>query len=130
MASIGSFMSSPVISTGHDTLGHEAMEIMLENNINSILIQENGEWAGIFTKADWFRKIVRGDGSIISERVHTAMTKTIVTVDKVDSMALASRLMENNRIRHLVVTDKDQIIGVLSSKDLENYYRELHDQEE
>jgi CBS domain-containing protein len=129
MASISSFMSSPVISTDHETLGYEALAKMIENEINALLVEENGKFVGIFTQSDWESKIIKEGGSINSKRVDSVMSKTIITIDKIDSMASASRLMENHRIRHLVVTDKGKIVGILSSKDLENYYSELHSQE-
>ena len=57
------------------------------------------------------------------------MTKDIVTVDRSESLAKATLLMEEHRIRHLAVTDKREIIGVLTAKDLEKYYSQLHDRE-
>ena len=63
MTKIGPFMSTPVLTTSPDTLASEAMVIMLENKVGALLIKENEEWVGIFTKSDWMRKVVKGDGT-------------------------------------------------------------------
>lgn len=129
MTMIGPFMSAPVFTTSPETLASEAMVIMLENKVGALLIKENEEWVGIFTKADWMRKVVRGDGNVNSEKVSSVMTKPIVTVERSESLAKASLLMEEHRIRHIAVTENGKIIGILSAKDLEKYYHQLHDRE-
>jgi len=122
-------MSSPVFITTPDTLACDAMIIMNENKVGALLVKENEDYVGIFTKADWINKVVKGDGYINSEEVGSVMVKTIITVEKSEPLAKASLLMENHRIRHIAVTDKGEIVGVLSAKDLERYYHQLHDQE-
>jgi len=129
MPMIGPFMSSPVFTTSPETLAHEAMAIMLEKQVNALLIKENDEFVGIFTKADWLRKVVRGDGNVTSEKVCSVMSKNIVTAERSESLAKASLLMEEHKIRHIAVTDQGKIVGMLSTKDLENYYQQLHAQE-
>ncbi len=126
---VGPFMNRPVFTTSPETLAHEAMVIMLENKVGALLIKENEEFVGIFTKADWMRKVVRGDGDINSEKVCSVMAKTIITIEKDESLAKANLLMENHGIRHIAVTENGKIIGMLSVKDLEKYYHQLHDQE-
>jgi signal-transduction protein with cAMP-binding, CBS, and nucleotidyltransferase domain len=129
MSMVGSFMSSPVFTTSPDIFAHEAMVIMLENKVGALLVKDNEEWVGIFTKADWMRKVLRGEGNINSEKVCSVMTKTIIAIERSETLARASLLMENHRIRHIAVTDKGKIIGILSANDLERYYHQLHDQE-
>lgn len=129
MTMVGPFMNRPVFTTSPETLAHEAMVIMLENKVGALLIKENEEFVGIFTKADWMRKVVRGDGDINSEKVCSVMAKTIITIEKDESLAKANLLMENHGIRHIAVTENGKIIGMLSVKDLEKYYHQLHDQE-
>jgi CBS domain-containing protein len=126
---ISSYMSTPVICTSPDTLGHEAMVTMLEHEINALLVEENGEYVGVFTQVDWDRKIVRGDGNINSERVGSVMSKNIITIEKSEPLSKAGLLMEEHSIRHLAVTDKGKIIGMLSAKDLERHYRQLQKNE-
>ena len=129
MTMIGPFMSTPVFTTSPETLAHEAMVIMLENKVGTLLIKDNEEFVGIFTKADWMRKVVRGDGDVNSEKVCSVMTKNIVTAERSETLAKASLLMEEHRIRHIAVTENGKIIGILSAKDLEKYYHQLHDRE-
>jgi CBS domain-containing protein len=118
MASISSFMSSPIITTTPCTLGYEALATMLEHGINALLVEENGKFVGIFTQSDWARKIVKEGGPINSKRVDSVMSKNIISIEKNEPISKASLIMEERRIHHILVTDKGEIVGILSSKDL------------
>ena len=109
MNTICSIMSSPVISTSPDTFGHEAMVTMLEHEINSLLVEDNGEIVGIFTNSDWDRRVVRGDGNVNSEKVGSVMTKTVITIEKSETLSTASLLMKENRMHHIVVTEGEKL---------------------
>ena len=50
-------------------------------------------------------------------------------IDKNGTLGEAINLIEENYIRHLVVTDKGKVVGMFSVKDLEHYFCQLHDQE-
>jgi signal-transduction protein with cAMP-binding, CBS, and nucleotidyltransferase domain len=129
MSRVGSFMSSPVSAISPDTLAHDAMVILLENKVGTLLVKENEDYVGIFTKADWMRKVLKGDGYINSEEVGSVMSKSFITIERSETLGKASLLMEEHSVRHIAVTDKGEIVGVLSTKDLERYYHQLHDQE-
>ena len=62
-------------------------------------------------------------------KISEIMVNPIIKIEKGETLAKAISLIENNHIRHLVVTDNDMIIGMLSVKDLEKYFCQLHDQE-
>ncbi|MCB0707945.1 MAG: CBS domain-containing protein, partial [Chitinophagaceae bacterium] len=47
-----------VFSVPPDTSVYHALELMVEKNVSSLLITENGKLAGIFTERDYARKVV------------------------------------------------------------------------
>lgn len=51
-------------------------------------------------------------------RVEEIMTRLVTTVSPTLSLADAQTLMHQKRIRHLVVADKQKVIGVLSDRDI------------
>lgn len=53
------------------------------------------------------------------------LSSPIITIDKNETLAKASALIEEHKICHLAVTKSDNIIGML----LERYYCHLHDNE-
>ena len=50
--------------------------------------------------------------------VQTVMTRNVETVARHCSVVDTARAMVTNRIHHLVVTERDTVIGVVSSFDL------------
>ncbi len=46
------------------------------------------------------------------------MSAPVVTVDRTDSLAFAEELMNVERIRHLPVVDGDELVGLLSQREL------------
>ncbi len=126
MDKIDAYMSSPVLATNPDSLAYDAARDMFEHNVGALLVKDNGEYVGIFTKTDWMHKVLKWEGDPKTIKVSSVMTKPIITVERDEPLAKASLLMEKNRIRHIAVMDNEKIVGMLSIKDLERYYRKLY----
>ncbi len=50
--------------------------------------------------------------------VRDLMTPRVVVVNPSDSLAIARQQLRDNRIHHLVVMDKDRVVGLISYRDL------------
>lgn len=118
MIKAGSYMNSPILTTTPDALAYDAVREMNQKNVGAFLVESNGEYMGIFTKTDWTHKFLRG-GDPNSIKVSAMMAAPIITIERDEPISKASVLMEENKIRHIAVTDKGEIIGILSIKDLE-----------
>ena len=127
MDNISSYMSSPVLATNPDALAYDAARDMFEHKVGALLVKDNREYVGIFTKTDWMHKVLKWEGDPMAIKVSSVMTQPIITVERDEPLAKASLLMEKNRIRHIAVIDKEKIVGMLSVKDLERYYRKLYE---
>ena len=126
MDKIGAYMSSPVLATHPDALAYNAAREMFEHNVGALLVKDKEEYVGIFTKADWMHKVLKWEGNPVTIKVASVMTAPIITVEKDEPLAKASLLMEKNGIRHIAVMDNEIIVGMISIKDLERYYRKLY----
>ena len=124
MTGVASYMSSPVQFIHPDKNFHEALVKMYEHNIGALLVIEGDKYVGIFTKTDSFHRVFKKDSESAKIRVSDIMTTHIITIDKDQQLEKASNLMNENKIHHIAVTDNDEIVGILSSKDLERYYME------
>ncbi len=51
-------------------------------------------------------------------KVGRRMTREVVTVEREASLRRARRIMENRRIRHLPVVDKDRLVGIITDRDI------------
>ncbi len=58
-------------------------------------------------------------------RVGDVMTRSVETISPTESTAAALTAMKQKRIRHLVVTQGKNILGVVSDRDLESFGSDL-----
>jgi len=86
---------------------------MIEQKIHCIpIVDRDGNVAGIVTSADLVEEWAPQMG------VETVMSRDVETVPRHRTVADAARTMIDKGIHHLVVTERDQIVGVVSSFDL------------
>lgn len=97
---------------------YEAIKVMGEKNIGSILIVEDGKLKGILSERDYARKIVLKDKSSKKTLVNEIMDTDLVTVSLTDKIEACMAIMSEKRIRHLPVLDDDKIVGVVSMGDV------------
>ena len=130
MSKIGDYMSKPVLATSPDKIACDAIDKMFENRVSALLVEKNGEYIGIFTKTDWMHLVLSEQCEPNCHiKVSALMAAPIVTVDKNETLARASILIEDNNIRHIAVTEGGKIVGMLSVNDLERYYHQLHEKD-
>jgi len=119
-------MSTTLYTTTPDEYAYKAVDEMYKNKINALLVKENGDFVGMFTKTDWMILVLKGECDSKSVKVSDLMTRIKSSIDRNQTIAEASVLMEKGKIRHLPVTEKDKIVGMFSVKDMERYYLGLH----
>lgn len=129
MSKISDYMSAPVLTTDPDILASDSIDKMFENKVGALLVEKNGEYIGIFSRIDWMHLVLREECDPKIVKVSSIMSSPIIKVDKNETLAKASVLIEENNIRHIAVTEYGKIIGMLSVRDLEKYYHHLHEKE-
>ena len=96
----------------------EAVDLMAEKSIGSLLVMQDGELRGIVTERDYARKVVAGGLSSESARVRDIMTADVFTTVVDQNIDECMMLMTEKRIRHLPVVDGDRVLGIISIGDL------------
>jgi len=127
MSKVLDYMSFPVLTVRPNAYARDATEKMRENKVSALLVEENEKYVGVITKTDWIHMVLSEECDPYTIEVSTIMASPIITVDKNETLAKASALIEEHNVRHLAVTEKGDIIGMLSVKDLERYYCQMHD---
>jgi len=74
--------------------------------------------SGLVTETDLIRKVLAKGIDPSHTVVDQIMTSPLLTIMPDRPMLDASHLMETNRIRYLCVSDKDEIVGIISIRDL------------
>jgi CBS domain-containing protein len=106
------------ISVDPDTAVIDALQIMADKNIGSVLIMQNGEYLGIMTERDYSRKvIIRGKNSQ-DTKVAEIMSTDLPPVRPSDSVEHCMQLMTELNIRYLPVFENDRLVGIISITDV------------
>lgn len=109
---------SNVVTIESDTTVIEAIGTMSQANIGAVVIVQDGKAAGIFTERDYLRKIALEGRSSRETTMAEVMSSPLITVDPAESTKDAMETMTECRCRHLVVTEAEEMVGIVSLGDL------------
>jgi CBS domain-containing protein len=96
----------------------EALRIMADQNIGSVMVLEEGHYLGIVTERDYSRKVVLKGKSSTDTKVTEIMSSDLPRVTPNDSIDYCMQLMSDKNIRYLPVFDESQVTGILSINDV------------
>lgn len=114
----GSLAEGAVLTTGPDATLREAARAMDERDVGSVVVLgEEGELRGILTERDLLRALAAGVDPD-RETVAARMTTEVVAADADWEVYEAAAEMTDHHIRHLVITEGRDVVGVLSIRDL------------
>ena len=101
-----------------DTKVFEALSIMAEKNIGSVLVMDGGEYLGIMTERDYSRKVILKHKSSVDSKVSEIMTTDLPAVTPTDSVEHCMKLMSDKNIRYLPVFENNRLSGIVSMSDV------------
>lgn len=104
------------LSAGASVL--EAIRMMAEHHIGSVMVMENGRLQGIVTERDYARKVILLGRSSSETPLSDIMSSPVLTVKPTDTVTYCMTLMTDRKIRHLPVLDGDDLLGLISIGDL------------
>jgi CBS domain-containing protein len=96
----------------------QALKVMADANIGAVLVTEEKKIVGIFTERDYLQKGELEGRSANSTLIRDVMTSGMYTVNMDTSVDQCMALMETHHIRHLPVVEKDQLVGLVSIRDV------------
>ena len=99
-----------------------ACNIMYANNIGSVIIvthDMNDGPLGIITERDVVRILGKLDPNLLQTPLRSLMSKPLITIEQSGSINDATKIMNDKKIRRLVVIDKNnKMIGILTQRDI------------
>jgi len=96
----------------------EAVKIMAEKSIGSLLIMQGDELVGIITERDYARKVIIKGRSSESTEVREIMTANIFSATSQQTVSECMEIVTERKIRHLPVIDDGVVTGMVSIGDL------------
>ena len=107
-----------IVSVDSKTKAKDAARLMAEKHIGSLIANREGLPFGIITERDLMEKIVVQGADPAKVAVGEIMTAPLATVEASATVIDAARKMNEKRVKRLVVTEHDQIIGIISQTDV------------
>lgn len=117
-------MNTKVATIEADRSVMEACVEMTYQNIGSLVVVEKGQVVGIFTERDLLKKAVYQGLDLQVEQIGRVMTSPVISVEPEELIHdIVPKMLQKN-IRHLPVTKTGRLLGMISVKDLLQYYFE------
>ena len=107
-----------VLSVSPSICVYNALEIMVEKNVSSLVVVEDEKLIGIFTERDYARKVILKGKSSKETSVGEIMTENVITVTPDSTIDECMQLMTGKFIRHLPVVENDKLVGLVSIGDV------------
>jgi CBS domain-containing protein len=105
------------ISPG-DTLARAA-ERLHEHRVGALVVHEEADGiAGIVSERDVVRAVAREGRGALDQPVSAFMTRDVVYAEPTEAVDSLLGRMTDRRIRHLPVSDKGRLVGIVSIGDL------------
>ena len=106
------------VTVSPDTAVVDALKIMAEKNIGSVVVMENDKYFGIMTERDYSRKVaLKGKNSSVV-KVSEIMSSDLPVVNPHDTIEHCMELMSDKNVRYMPVFENNKLAGIISMSDV------------
>ena len=124
MPSVSDILATPdkraLAALAPDATVRDALQLMADRNIGSVLIMQGDALLGIFTERDYARKLALKGLASAETLLADVMTAKLYVVSPRQTVQECMGIMTQARLRHLPVVDGGQVLGLVSIGDLVN----------
>lgn len=107
-----------IYSVAPDTSVAEAVALMIDKDISSVLVLRGGAMAGLVTLREILRGLHRLSGKLSAVPVSEIMIVNPVTGQPDDTVDKMRQAMTEHHVTHLPVLEKGRLTGILSFQDV------------
>lgn len=122
-------MKSNVITISAFATVREAMHLMRQHSIKSLVVEKGNEHDayGLVTYNDILKTIVAEEGDIDLINVYDICTKPALIVSRELDVKYVARLMVNMSIQRILVTSANELVGIITMNDIVSAILEMAD---
>lgn len=107
----------------------DAVAVMNEERIGSVMVTDEENFVGIFTERDVLNRVVSQKLKPEKTLVREVMTRDFLCIDENYSLEDTMRMMTKNRVRHLPVMKGKRLLGMVSIGDVTRRLLEINQNE-
>ena len=107
-----------VISISPGASVFDAIKLMAEKSIGSLVVLDDGKLLGIVTERDYARKVIIKGRSSRETPVSDIMTRDVLTTSADQRVDKCMETMTEKKIRHLPVVESGNVVAMISIGDL------------
>jgi len=110
--------NNTIFSVGSKDSTEDALKLMRDNRVRSILVIDGGQLVGILSQGDCAIKVLLPHRDPKSTLIAEIMTANPLTVSLSNSLDECMAIMVHKHIRHLPIVEQKKVVGVISIGDL------------
>lgn len=114
---VRSIMTKDIVTVGSTATVNEAMNLMVEKNIGSVVVTKGGKMVGILTERDVLKKCCTPDQCTVM-KAGDVMSSPLITIRGDAAIGQAADLMAEKNLRRLLVTEAGKIRGIITERDV------------
>jgi CBS domain-containing protein len=128
--SVGEIMTKKLETIAPSNSAQEAAKKMRDKNVSSLLVIDNNNDSkpiGIVTERDLVRKVCVNDASSKHTMVQEVTSSPLITIDAISPVQVAADVMAQNKVRHLLVVEDNDVnkpLGIITPGDFTDYLKE------
>ena len=107
-----------IISVTPEAKVFEALKLMSDKNIGSVLVMEGPTYVGLLTERDYARKVILKGRASSDVRVKDIMSTGLPEINLETSIDDCMKHMSENNLRYLPVFEGGVVIGIISINDV------------
>ena len=107
-----------IIGVSPQTTVIDALHLMADKNIGSVMIMDGDRYLGLMTERDYSRKVILKGKASHETTVADIMTTDLPPVKPSDSIEHCMQLLSEKHIRYLPVFENNELAGIVSINDV------------
>lgn len=124
---ISDYMNHEVKTIAVDATLKELSQTFVAQGVSTLLVKEGDNYVGIVSDKRLAREGIAKGLDPETTPVQTIMRANMLLIESDQPVREAQAMMKSNGVRHLVVTKKGNIIGIVSISDLIRYFTDFFD---
>lgn len=112
------YINTNIVILEGDKFTDEALNLMKEKGIRSVLVSHLGEVVGIVSKTDILFKVMSQGRNPGKVRLREIMTSPVLAVDPHNTIQETLSIMDKHIIRQVIVSSHSAVLGMVSRDDI------------